>query len=269
VGTAGHLHPGGLYDDLTVTRNGVTKRLFRSEAKYFEPAGAVSWDVSMTATKPDWRVALKAGDVVNVSATYDTSHASWYEVMGIMVTFIAQGHTPGAKDPFTDGVDATGLLTHGHLHENDNHGGSKLSGLPDATSMLSGPPTNNVNIKDFIYGRGDLSLTGRAGRPPVVKRGHSLQFTNLDDASPQESLQMAKYHTITACKAPCNRTTGIAYPTANAKIQFDSAELGYGPSYATAASNKHVWKTPKNLPRATYTYFCRIHPFMRGSFRVK
>ena len=80
---------------------------------------------------------------------------------------------------------------------------------------------------------------------------------------------MAKYHTITACKAPCNRTTGIAYPTANAKIQFDSAELGYGPSYATAASNKHVWKTPKNLPRATYTYFCRIHPFMRGSFRVK
>ena len=24
-----------------------------------------------------------------------------------------------------------------------------------------------------------------------------------------------------------------------------------------------------NLPAGTYTYFCRIHPFMRGSFRVK
>jgi hypothetical protein len=268
VGTAGHLHPGGLYDDLTVTRDGVTKRLFRSEAKYYEPAGAVSWDVSMTATKPEWRVALKAGDIVNVAATYDVRHASWYESMGIMVTFFAAGKQPGAKDPFTEGVDATGLLTHGHLPENDNHGGSKLSGLPDATSMLSGPPTNNVNIKDFTYGRGDLALTGRAGRPPVVRRGKSIKFTNLDSL-PGVSPRQAYYHTITACKQPCNRTTGIAFPTANADIQFDSKELGYGPAGFTPASNRHTWKTPKNLPRATYTYFCRIHPFMRGSFRVR
>ena len=72
-----------------------------------------------------------------------------------------------------------GLLTHGHLPENNNHGGLKLE-LPDAASMLSGPPTNNVYIKDFTYGRGDLALTGRAGRPPVVRRGKSLKFTNLD-----------------------------------------------------------------------------------------
>jgi hypothetical protein len=268
VGTAGHLHPGGLYDDLTVTRDGVTKRLFRSVAKYFEPAGAVSWDVSMTATKPEWRVALKKGDIVNVSATYDVKKASWYESMGIMVTFVAQGHTADAKDPFTDGVDATGLLTHGHLKENDNHGGSKLSGLPNPLSLLSGPPTKNVNIKDYVYGRGDLGLTGMKGRPPIVKRGKSLKFTNLDSL-PGQSLQTAAYHTITACKAPCNGTTGIAYPTANAKIPFDSEELGYGPAGFTPAANKHEWKTPKNLPRATYTYFCRIHPFMRGSFRVK
>jgi plastocyanin len=269
VATAGHLHPGGLYDDLTVTRAGKTKRLFRSTAKYFEPAGAVSWDVSMTATKPNWRPILQPGDVVNVAATYDVSHASWYETMGIMVVFYADGTRPEGKDPFTQGVDATGLLTHGHLPENNNHGGSKLSGLPDPTSMLAGPPTQTVNIQDFIYGRGDLGLTGRNGRPPVVKRGQSINFVNLDDSSPQTSLRDAKYHTITACKSPCNRTTGIAYPTANARYQFDSAELGYGPSYATAASNRHTWKTPKNLPRGTYSYFCRIHPFMRGAFRVK
>src|SRR4051794_23266055 len=115
VGPAGHLHPGGLYDDLTVTRDGQTKRPFRSEAKYFEPAGAVSWDVSMTATKPSWRPTLKAGDVVNVSSTYDVHRASWYETMGIMVVFYAEGKQPDGQDPFTDGVDATGLLTHGHL----------------------------------------------------------------------------------------------------------------------------------------------------------
>ena len=45
VGTAGHLHPGGLWTDLKLTRDGRTTRLFRSRAEYYEPAGAVSWDV--------------------------------------------------------------------------------------------------------------------------------------------------------------------------------------------------------------------------------
>ena len=265
VGTAGHLHPGGLYTDLTATRNGRRIRLFRSVAKYFEPAGAVSWDVSMTATKPNWRPVLHAGDVLDVHATYDISKASWYETMGIMVVWYADGARPDGKDPFTSGVDATGILTHGHLPENNNHGGSPLSGLPNPTSLLSGPPTNNVNIRQFTYGRGDLANRGRL---PVVKRGHSITFTNLD-AQSNTPLNQAAYHTITACKSPCNRSTGIAYPIANASRQFDSAELGYGPSYATAAANRNTWSTPKNLPRGTYTYFCRIHPFMRGAFRVK
>jgi plastocyanin len=267
IGTAGHLHPGGLYDDLNATRGNTTKRLFRSEAKYFEPAGAVSWDVSMTATKPDWKVALKPGDTVNVSSAYDTRKASWYEVMGIMVVFFADGAQPGSKDPFTQTVDWHGQLTHGHLPENNNHGGSALSGLPDPTSMLSGPPTRNVDIKNFVYGRGDFGLTGAAGRPPLVRAGKSLTFKNLDSL-PGMSLRTSIYHTITACKAPCNRTTGIAYPTANASVQFDSKELGYGPANFTAASNRNTWQTPKNLRAGTYTYFCRIHPFMRGSFRV-
>jgi len=81
VQTAGHLHPGGLYTDLNVTRGGRTVRLFRSRAKYYEPAGAVSWDVSMGVTPPDWRVAIKKGDVLSVSGTYDTRRASWYESM--------------------------------------------------------------------------------------------------------------------------------------------------------------------------------------------
>ena len=71
VGTAGHLHPGGLWTDLYVERDGVKKHLFRSRAKYYEPAGPVSWDVSMTATDHNWRVKLKKGDVVSINATYE------------------------------------------------------------------------------------------------------------------------------------------------------------------------------------------------------
>jgi plastocyanin len=271
IATSAHLHPGGLYGDLTVTRNGVTKTIFHSVAKYFEPAGAVSWDVAMTASKRDWKIALKAGDKVDVHVTYDTRRASWYESMGIMDTFYADGIQSGAIDPFEQQPDISGQLTHGHLPENDNHGGPPDSSLPDARKLLSGVATTKVAIRNYVYGRGDFQLKGRNGRPPVVKRGRSITFTNLD-ATRTLSPQQSAYHTITACKAPCTGGTGIAYPLANAKVQFDSGELGYGPnmlgSKFTPAANRNTWKTPKSLSAGTYTYFCRIHPFMRGSFRV-
>jgi plastocyanin len=124
-----------------------------------------------------------------------------------------------------------------------------------------------VNILNFIYKRGNTGAAGKLGRPPVVRAGRSLTFTNLD-ATQSIGPDVSAYHTITACRAPCNRDTGIAYPLANGKIQFDSGELGYGPPGYTPAANRNTWKTPKTLPAGTYTFFCRIHPFMRGSFRV-
>jgi plastocyanin len=271
VVTGGHLHPGGLYDEMTVTRNGVTRTVFRSDAKYWEPAGAVSWDVAMTVSKPDWKIALKAGDKVNIHSVYDSKRASWYESMGIMPSFYADGHVPGSIDPFEQQPDITGQLTHGHLPENDNHGGDPQRSLPDARKLLSGVATTKVAIRNYIYGRGDFQLSGKAGRPPVVRRGRSITFTNYD-ATRALSARESAYHTITACKAPCTGSTGIAYPLADAKVQFDSGELGYGPNLfgqkGTPAANRNTWKTPRSLPTGTYTYFCRIHPFMRGSFRV-
>jgi hypothetical protein len=55
---------------------------------------------------------------------------------------------------------------------------------------------------------------------------------------------------------------------------LDSTELGTSqlPPPTQAASQKLTWKmTPKKnglVPGRTYTYFCRVHPFMRGAFRV-
>ncbi|MEO8688209.1 MAG: hypothetical protein ABI611_08295 [Solirubrobacteraceae bacterium] len=261
VQTAGHLHPGGLYTDLTLTRGGRTVNLFRSRAHYWEPAGAVSWDVAMTATRSSWRVKVKRGDVLSVSATYDSKRASWYESMGIMPVAFAPG-APGGVDPFSGKLERRGRLTHGHLRENDNHGGAG-GGLPDARTAPDGPAaTAPVAITDFLYGQGDLLRAGAASRPPVVAAGQTLGFRNADAAR-------TIYHTITACRAPCNRTTGIAYPLADGPVEFDSGELGFGPAGFTPAANRDTWATPANLGPGTYTYFCRVHPFMRGAFRVK
>ena len=259
VATGGHLHPGGLYTDLKLRRGNRTTRLFRSRAKYYEPAGAVSWDVAMKATRKDWKVKVRPGDVLSVSATYDTSRASWWESMGIMVTYMADGG-PG-KNPFKQKLDRRGQVTHGHLRENNNHGGKTDSSLPDPRTLPDGADNpGSVDLVNFRYQLGDLRLGGSAGDPPVIHAGQSLTFRDAGDNA------KGIYHSITSCKAPCNKTTGIAYPIADGNVQFESGTLG---SEVPPATGNLQWQTPSNLAPGTYTYFCRIHPFMRGAFRVK
>ena len=264
VGTSGHVHSGGLWTDLFLDRDGSrAARLFRSRARYFEPAGPVSWDVAMTATKPNWRVRVRKGERLRISATYETKRASWYESMGIMVVYMAD--RGGGVDPFKSGnrIPTSGKPTHGHLHENDQHGGAPAI-LPDARRLPSAVfDGSELTISGFSYGQGDMRGTRAKSRPPAVRPGQTLRFRNLEGSESQRT-----YHTITSCKAPCNGTAGIAYPLPDGRVDFDSGQLGFGPPGMTAAVNRDTWSAPAGLRQGTYTYFCRIHPFMRGSFRV-
>jgi plastocyanin len=298
VMTAGHLHPGGLWTDLNLTRNGKTVRLFRSRANYYEPSGAVSWDVAMSATDPGWRIHIKKGDVLSTNATYDTTKASWYEVMGIMVVGITAGDD-GGVDPFAQPVNQTDYLTHGRLKENIEPAGTRRRNpaYNDARTMRQGPFASKVVIKNFTYQPGDLTMPGKKGAPPSVVQGQQLTFVN------QDKPLTVRFHTITACKAPCDKGSGIGFPLADGKGLFDSGELGFGPTInyngstgtvsspvidtpaskadcakggpdglvdviKTGCVGTTTWKTPKTLNPGTYTYFCRIHPFMRGAFKV-
>ncbi|MGZ5331070.1 MAG: hypothetical protein ACXWFH_07170, partial [Solirubrobacterales bacterium] len=263
ISTAGHLHPGGLNTELRDTRGGTTNTLFTSNARYYEPAGEVSWDVSMGATPAAWRVQVKAGDKVSVHATYDSRRSDWYEVMGIMPVAVYNGTDQGGQDAQTN-IPQAEILTHGHLSENDNHGGNP-TGAPNPLSLSSAPaPNNTIGIQSFAF-RGDPNAGPSV---PTIEPGQSLAFQN-NDAIPSVNA----FHTITACKEPCNNSTGVAYPIADGPVAFDSGELGFngnqGSIGAAPAADRSSWQTPQNLPPATYTYFCRIHPFMRGAFRVE
>jgi hypothetical protein len=283
VGTAGHLHPGGLYDDLDLIRAGArppkgairghvsnSVRLFRSSAHYFDPRGPISWDMAMTATPPDWRVQLKPGDEMRISATYETRRASWYESMGIMVVWEAWGDTSGVN-PFAHQLDERGHVTHGHLKENNNHGGTASLYVNPAT--LPSCSRKQVLIAGFTFLPGDLSSAGAQTCAPTVKRGKSLTFVN-EDASPLSSFGnlfspspfylQSIFHSITTCQNPCGLNTGISYPLANGPANYDSGQLGIG----TPAVGRISWTSPTSLAPGTYTYFCRIHPFMRGVFRI-
>ncbi len=262
ISTVGHLHPGGLRTGLRIRRGDRHRTLFTSKAHYYEPAGAVSWDVAMGATPPNWRVKLLAGDTLSVNATYDVGRADWYEVMGIMPVAVYDGTDAGGVGAFSGEIPTNGVITHGHLAENRNHGGGPTE-LKDPRTLPSVAPLNPIGIDEYEYEQGDMNQIGNPN-PPRINFGQSLTFLNRDANQAQNV-----FHTITACKAPCNRSTGIAYPIADGPRSFDSGQLGFNyAGFNAPAVGRDTWSTPKNLSAGTYTYFCRVHPFMRGSFRV-
>lgn len=302
IGIGGHLHPGGLTNDIDIVRggpDGASRRIYTGEAVYWDrddptqPGGPpTSWDFSMEVTGlPRWGVHVEPGDILRSNATYDTTIQSTYEDMGIAVALLVPDNpdgTPNAPgvDPFlapadpSDGCDSGGLEggtptlcdkgvpTHGHLSENDNFGGSD-----GATSLNAarGRPTNRVDIASFLYVPGDLSMLSMTGLP-TVKLGTDLRFENEDTF-------LGIYHTATSCKFPCTGPTGTAFPLSDGRtsagrdLDFDSAELGYGIPAVGPARQSTFWELPVAAnngfqPGEVVTYFCRIHPGMRGAFEV-
>jgi plastocyanin len=106
---------------------------------------------------------------------------------------------------------------------------------------------------------------------PTVKLGTDLRFTNTEGAG--------IYHTITSCRFPCLGQTGAAFPLADGRtsagreLDIDSSELGFGVPSISAPKQRLDWSMPVTKeagfePGETVTYFCRVHPFMRGAFEV-
>ncbi len=251
--------------------------LFNSEAKYFDPRGPISWDMAMYSTDEDWRVRVQPGDKLELQTTYETKIASWPESMGINIVYWARDNEiddvpdppnpDSAPNPYATKVDTRGVLNHGHLKENEDYGGetgkngSKLVG-PDPTKLPDGPFGGGpFTIADYSYGQGNFRLPGSMGRPPVVKKGESFTFRLSD-----YDIENEVWHSLTSCKAPCNKSTGISYPIPDGDFQFESGQMGPGQQPTVGYTE---WSTPKDLPKGTHTFFCRIHPLMRGAIRVK
>ena len=106
---------------------------------------------------------------------------------------------------------------------------------------------------------------------PKVKLGDTLRFTNLEGG--------LIYHTITSCKFPCLGPTGAAFPLPDGQtslgrdVDIDSSELGFGVPEISAPKQQLDYQLPVTKeegykPGETVTYFCRVHPFMRGAFEV-
>ena len=218
----------------------------------------------MTATPDDWRRGGEGGrraracrpptTPARVVVRVDGDHAGGRSHDG-----------PGGIDPFSGKLDQTGSLTHGHLPENDNHGGKDTAALADARGLPPGPlPTGHVADRQLPLRPGDLR--GRGARAPAG----DAQGQPLDVRQPRRRATRTIFHTITACRAPCNRVDRHRVPARRRPTSSST------PASSASARRLHRRGEPRHVDDArrtstpgTYTYFCRVHPFMRGAFRVK
>jgi hypothetical protein len=302
IGLGGHLHPGGITNEVDLVRGEQSQRIYTGiptswqDGNPSQPGGRPdTWDFSMRVSGlPTWGVHVEPGDKLRSNATYDTKLASTYENMGIVVSLLVPEDENGDKqapglDPFTapvdnsDRCDSGGLLanpptlcpnglieTHSHYKENAYRGGPE--GIwESAAAGLFARDTNEVAITDFIYTPGDLNQVATLGHP-TVPLNSTLRFTNADGP--------AVIHTITSCKFPCLGPTGGAFPLPDGetsqgrRVDFDSGQLGISVPEISGAKNALDWTTPVTeaagyKPGEIVTYFCRIHPSMRGAFEVK
>ena len=258
IGIGGHLHPGGIRDEVSLVRGGVEKPIFVSEAVPWkrdapEVTGSYdeldSWDFSMTVTGSTigWKVKIKPGDVLRLNSIYDTQNASWYENMGIVVAMVATddkedaAHQGPGVDVFEDNVTLdAGFPTTAIAAP----GWDVPSCTPDLVSAakrlcLRGQVTHGHMPEASLHG-GEPGGGLPEGEGPLVDQLVSVGFTygqaDLGIASSMgvPRLELGKsarfwnidspldiWHTWTRCKEPCTGSTGISYPIANAGTGMD------------------------------------------------
>jgi plastocyanin len=173
-----------------------------------------------------------------------------------------------------------GQVTHGALRENqDTSPPCTAQRCPVLTNKV-GPMVTDIYAAGFTYGVADQGVIDVAGIPRV-KRGTTVRFWNLDES-------MNVWHTFTACRYPCSGPTSVNYPVADGgdgnpydPMNFESMELGFGLMFDPTKSQlggsnpyDQQWMqdgvqwafTPTR--DGVYTFYCRIHPGMRGAFKV-
>jgi polyvinyl alcohol dehydrogenase (cytochrome) len=277
IGMGGHLHPGGLrvvVENLGSEENPCPRTgsapsgtlLLNSDARFVN--APYSEDFQMEVTHPAFRAPIRKGDRLRIHGIYENKDHAWYDVMTHLGVYIDEKQPPRGhckprlkrrvKWKVTEGVMNRGWDT----HEGADICGEEHGRKPCEKPVEGGEPpeirTNTVQIANFRYVPGDAAGSGSLlNGIPTIKQGDRLTFVNEDQAANIR-------HSATTCPWPCNGKYVANYPLPDGV--WDSGTLGY--DVIDGGSPNPTSQTPPELPAGTYSYFCRIHPWMRGAFKV-
>ena len=83
-------------------------------------------------------------------------------------------------------------------------------------------------------------------RPPTINAGRHGHLHQPGRAARARRRATRRGTSITSCRAPCNKGSGIGYPLAGGPIDFDSGQLGYGTGTSTeVTTGSNVYTTPR------------------------
>ncbi|HEX8074786.1 MAG TPA: PQQ-binding-like beta-propeller repeat protein [Thermoleophilaceae bacterium] len=279
IGAGGHVHPGGkqvVFENYGSKESpcpndgrgyGGTLLIKENEIDHNVP---LSEDYQTEVTHPAWRAPVHKGDRLRISGTYENRDHAWYTVMTHEGMYIDKAEAPKGrckpymvgkakkkwKDP-TQGVPNRTWGSHTDDFCGPDFGGPPCEKAEAPPKESDFKPQTTVHIANFSYLPGDRSSSLGGGTYPTIAPGEQLTFVNDD--------QFANIrHSVTTCPWPCNGKYVANYPLADGR--WDSGTLGY--DVIDGGSPNPRASTPANLPQGVYTYFCRIHPWMRGAFRV-
>jgi plastocyanin len=295
IGTGSHVHPGGyrvLTENMGSEENPCpddgrgTGGTLLLKSDIINRVTPLSEDYQTEVTRPSWRAPVHEGDRIRITGYYKNARYAWYTAMTHNGIYIDEQQPPkGRCKPYLVGKDrkkrvrqkvrgragrvrvvrrridpTEGVPNRKWGHNHDTFCGVKFGFdpcEPPFDAPEPGPLASRVTIANFQYYPGGRGAPGDMGKPPTVKQGESLTFVNLDQ---QANIR----HSVTTCKYPCNGRYVSNYPWADGR--WDSGTLGYDP--IDGGTPNPASSTPTDLPVGKYSYFCRIHPFMRGEFHV-
>ena len=279
VGSGGHLHPGGT--DVIVENYGSEEQPCASRGSGYGGTllyhsdvinrnAPFSEDYQTEVTHPAWRAPMRKGDRIRISGNYANKKHAWYSAMihagfyfdyeqkpkGRCRPYIVGPAKKKVKDP-TEGVPNRAW---GHQDEfcGKRYGQPACEKAEEPPPETAFVPQDQVNIVNFQYLPGDRSASTGGGSIPSVPQGKQITFFNADQAANIR-------HSVTTCPWPCNGRYVANYPLADGV--WDSGTLGY--DLIDGGSPNPLAQTPADLGPGLYTYFCRIHPWMRGAFRIE
>jgi hypothetical protein len=200
VNMGGHLHPGGLRDEVSVKRGNKIVPIHISDAVYWDhedptKAGGppTSWDLSMTGTlgwsagtgraRDAWKVTLRPGDELILNGVYDTTIGSTYDQMGIVMSWVSPGCDPDAIDPFdSDVILDAGWVTGPKV-------AARPDGLPAAIDRGCTPGTVREGDADAgangeNVGKTVLCLRGNVTHGSMVSRQNHSDCGNCAPLAP-------------------------------------------------------------------------------------
>lgn len=277
---AGHSHPGAR--EVVLSNLGTTNDPCPDDADRFPgltlarsrniTRGGVfpSEEFQMGLTQPGWRVHVRKGDRLVLNGVYDSTDYAYPDAMSYFGMYIDTSDKTSASEACrVELIDRPRAshdeVTHTVPNQKWAHHAHETCDRCDVPGPKPerGPRTNTVHIVGHQYLPGNLGLEGEPLGPPVVERGERLLFINEDYA------EGAVRHSITSCRAPCNGAYFANYPFHDGV--FHSGALGYAwqETYVSAKDEPRWELDTSDLRKGYYTFYCQLHPWMRGSFYVE